>query len=301
MAFRLKRSEALPDGVRRIVREEIDVAVSELRAAEVDLQNAVHQVRKRCKRLRGLLRLVRPALGKRYAIENKRFRDAGRGLSELRDADALREALDSLQKCCKHGKAGKALFAMRHAAERRRAERSFEKSVIAVRLQNVNELLVDSRNELDAWKFSRSGWRGIGGGLHASYEGGRKALATVATAIPSDAELHQLRKRVKDHWYHMRLLEGAWPVVMEARSRGIKTLTDLLGDDHDLVVVQRAIEDSPELLGDPDMNDVLARVIIQRRDELQADAIRLAHRVYSEEADALVARLRVYWKIWRRR
>ncbi|MFT5328522.1 MAG: hypothetical protein ACI8P0_006435 [Planctomycetaceae bacterium] len=98
----------------------------------------------------------------------------------------------------------------------------------------------------------------------------------------------------------MRLLEGAWPVVMEARSREIKTLTELLGDDHDLVVVQRAIEDSPEMLVAPDLNEVLARVIIQRRNELQADAVRLAHRVYAEEADALVARLRVYWKIWRR-
>jgi len=300
MAFRLKRSEALPDGVRRIVREEIDAAVSELREAEVDVQKAVHQVRKRCKRLRGLLRLVQPALGKRYAIENKRFRNAGRELSELRDADALREAFNSLQQCCKHGKARKTLFAMMDVVERRRAECSLEKSVIAVTLQNVNELLVDSMNELEVWKFSRSGWRGLEDGLHASYASGRKALTTVATAIPSDTELHQLRKRVKDHWYHMRLLEGAWPVVMEARSREIKTLTELLGHDQDLVMVQHVIEESPAIIDAADLNEVLARVISHRRNELQTSAIRLAHRVYAEDADALVARLRVYWKVWRR-
>ena len=46
----------------------------------------VHDVRKRCKKVRGLLRLVRPGLGPDYRRANADVRDAARELSSLRDA-----------------------------------------------------------------------------------------------------------------------------------------------------------------------------------------------------------------------
>ena len=115
-------------------------------------------------------------------------------------------------------------------------------SRIATILQSVNELLIESRSKLQGWEFSRSGWRSLEDGLRESYAIGCKTLATIETSAPRDAGLHKLRKRVKDHWYHMRLLEGLWPTVMDARINEINALTDLLGDGHDLVVVRQALE-----------------------------------------------------------
>ncbi|WP_153558836.1 CHAD domain-containing protein [Roseimaritima sediminicola] len=75
MSYQIKREESLEQAVRRIACEQIDKAVAELDDPRLSRPQAVHQLRKRCKKLRGLLRLVRPAMEKTYAKENACFRD----------------------------------------------------------------------------------------------------------------------------------------------------------------------------------------------------------------------------------
>ena len=92
MAFRLKRRESVADGVRRIVRRQIDDALDNLQSRA---DEAVHDARKCFKRVRAVLRLVGDGLGNEaYDRENACFRDAGRPLTEVRDAEALVEAID---------------------------------------------------------------------------------------------------------------------------------------------------------------------------------------------------------------
>ncbi|MEZ4569166.1 MAG: hypothetical protein R2849_02320 [Thermomicrobiales bacterium] len=62
MAYRLEPDEALDVGVRRIATEQVEKALAELDDSDLDRHATVHQVRKRCKKIRGLLRLVRPGL-----------------------------------------------------------------------------------------------------------------------------------------------------------------------------------------------------------------------------------------------
>jgi CHAD domain-containing protein len=61
------------------------------------LDEAVHDTRKRLKRLRAALRLERSAIGdETYRRENAAFRDLGKRLSAPRDAMVLIETLDEL-------------------------------------------------------------------------------------------------------------------------------------------------------------------------------------------------------------
>src|SRR5207245_2593683 len=57
---------------------------------------AIHQARKSVKKLRGLLRLIKPEMGKLYVSESTALRDIGRALSELRDAAAILETFTSV-------------------------------------------------------------------------------------------------------------------------------------------------------------------------------------------------------------
>jgi hypothetical protein len=43
---------------------------------------------------------------------------------------------------------------------------------------------------------------------------------------PAPEDFHRWRKRVKDLWYHVSLLERAWPEQMEALAKELKTLSD---------------------------------------------------------------------------
>src|SRR5262245_59145110 len=95
MAYRFSKSQdTIQDGVRKIATELIDKAIDAMKQRQSP-ETTVHNLRKTCKRMRGLLRLVRPVFAD-YHVENAAFRDAGRKLSHLRDTAVLIQTYDSL-------------------------------------------------------------------------------------------------------------------------------------------------------------------------------------------------------------
>ena len=99
MGYRFERDETVGDAFRRIARAQSDKALDEVGSAAANPadEDAIHDCRKRCKKLRGLIRLVRPALDQAtYRAANEAFRDAARELSGLRDAQALLATFDSV-------------------------------------------------------------------------------------------------------------------------------------------------------------------------------------------------------------
>lgn len=93
--------------------------------------------------------------------------------------------------------------------------------------------------------FSKTSFRALRGGLKRTYRRGRTGRKR-AFAAPTTERLHEWRKRVKYHWYHVRLLQNVWPEPMKVRRRELKVLADLLGDDHDLAVLRQLLLSAPE-------------------------------------------------------
>ena len=112
---------------------------------------------------------------------------------------------------------------------------------------------------------------------------------------PSDANLHEWWKRVKDLRYQLELLEPLWPDVMKVAADQANTLSDLLGDDHDLAVLR-------ELLGS-DFKDVLQieavetlqALIDRRRADLQHSSASLSEKLFAESPRQFVGRIKAYW------
>src|SRR5215831_4799529 len=96
MGFCLSANESVEDGIKRIVNEEIHRTIKKIDNSRLKRTEAIHEVRKQCKKIRSVLRLVRPQFEKTYQFENRWFRDTAKGLTELRDAEALHETYDSL-------------------------------------------------------------------------------------------------------------------------------------------------------------------------------------------------------------
>jgi CHAD domain-containing protein len=95
MAYRLKRREGFATGIARIVDEQLASAAKGLRGkGDPDLEEAVHDARKRLKKSRSALRLARYDIADPVRRkENEIMRDAGRRLSGLRDAQVLVDTL----------------------------------------------------------------------------------------------------------------------------------------------------------------------------------------------------------------
>ncbi len=88
MSYRIKRGEKLQHAVRRIAVEQINRGLKEIDDHTLDRQVVVHQLRKRCKKLRGLLAFVQTDLQAVLCERHAAFRDAARQLLVVRDASA---------------------------------------------------------------------------------------------------------------------------------------------------------------------------------------------------------------------
>ena len=146
---------------------------------------------------------------------------------------------------------------------------------------------------IDDWPLRRGGWKAPEPGLERSYQRGRRAFAR-ARGKPTVHSLHEWRKRTKDLWYHLRLLKAASPEILGGYADEAHALSDLLGDDHDLALLRETLKSrTSDLAVDV---DAVIELIDHRREQLQADAMRLGRRVYAERPQALRRRLHRYWK-----
>ena len=116
-----------------------------------------------------------------------------------------------------------------------------------------------------------------------------------ASSDTSGEAVHEWRKRVKDHWYHLRLLRKGWPKVLKRTEKDAHALGDLLGDEHDLVVLNETLEAEAGTMWDPARADALRAIVDRRREELLAEAFPLGRRLYAEKPARFTTRIRRYW------
>jgi CHAD domain-containing protein len=293
-AFRLTPGQPVPDELRRAARGRIDHALDELRgAAGSSREEAVHEARKDMKKLRALLRLVRSELGDElYRSENETFRDTARALAGVRDADVMLATLGDLEE--RYGELPGMARRLRPALVAHRFRASAGSlgpgSTAAV------ATLVQARARIEDWPLEASGFEAFEEGLRRSYRRGRRDYHA-ARELPSAENMHEWRKRVKDLWYHLSLLEESWPQVMSALADEAHELSDRLGDDHDLAVLRDwAHEHASALNGADPMLRGFDVIVEARRRELQHEAFGFAARLYADKPNAFVTRVRAWWE-----
>jgi CHAD domain-containing protein len=294
MSFRIEAGETQQAALRRIACEEIEAALDEIGDDALGPHETVHEVRKHCKRVRGLLRLQRGAFAG-YSDENASLRDAARPLSAVRDAAALIEACDALAaRFCAPLEAD-AIGALRDALITRRDALS-EEMDLSARLSETAESLRSAAERIGGWHLDASGFDAFGDGLERVHRRARRAMQR-AQADPSDARLHEWRKRVKYHRYHLRLLHDLWPPVMAPLRDAAKLLSDRLGDDHDLAVLRHTILEEP-LIGGIGDREMLLALIDRRRVELLAWSRPVGLRLLAQPSGSLRRQIRALWEAW---
>jgi CHAD domain-containing protein len=283
-AYRIKRGEEPAKAVARIAGGRLDDALERLfDGVDGDFATAVHETRKDLKKTRAVLRLVRDRIGEEtYRRENTRLRDAGRSLAGSRDAEAKVETIASL-------------------TERFGGELPEGFAGLRTRLEEERGALLSAaagRAAIADWSYAESGWKLLAPGLKRSYKRGRDRFHDVLRE-PSPENVHEWRKRVKDLWYHLRLLRESSPEVLRERSDQAHELSDLLGGHHDLTVLAQDLEDRPDLAGGGREAAAIVALIEKRQDELLEAAVPLGERLYADRPKAFVDRLGAYWRAWR--
>ena len=122
--------------------------------------------------------------------------------------------------------------------------------------------------EVNDWNLpDRSDFSGIARGLRSAFRRGRKAFQQ-ACDHPRSEQLHAWRKRAKDHWYHMRLLRKSWPEVFEGYIAALDQLETVLGDHHNLVLLEKFLSEESGTSGPAEALEALHTALRDRREEL---------------------------------
>jgi CYTH domain-containing protein/CHAD domain-containing protein len=293
---RLKRKESVADGTRRIACGRVDKALERLKEIGADYDAAVHGVRKDLKKLRAVLRLLRDGLDKDfYRAQNKRFRDAGRLLSDVRDAQVKLATLDALEARYEPEMPEQPSSLLRGMLEGERRQAT-EKAggEPRTRMLEAKEMIAGGAGDLADWPLEGHGWRLLEPGLSRSYREARKAMRH-ARSSRAAKDVHEWRKRTKDLWYHLRLLRGTWKPVIGEFAGQAHELADLLGDHHDLTVLAQDLEARQGIRE----RERISELIERRQGELLNMALELGSRLFAEKPKAFRRRLRAYWRAWR--
>src|SRR2546428_6279212 len=293
MGFRLKLREPLPDGLTRVLREQVQSALGLCRHPAKQRGVTVHEVRKHLKKLRAAMRLTVGEVGKnRHAREDRCVREIGRLVSDLRDAQVR---LQTLIQLCDETAKGSGENHFPRIEELLSLEReSFSAAFTGWQEQAIPKLeRVGER--LSKWPLAGITWKQICGTVGKTCKRGQRGLAkTIRKPVPEN--FHAWRKRVKDLWYQLRILQPLNRVVLEKIAADAEVLGELLGREHDFYFLLARLEKES---GDEALRDELVqlrKLIRKRSRKLHRDGLELGRRFYAEPSKAFAKRISIFVK-----
>ncbi len=302
MSFELKSGERLRRSVRRIARQQIDSAVEEItQLTQRGGDKHVHEIRKACKKLRALLRLVRPVLADAtYRAENACFRDAARPLTQVRDAKVMLQTLYGLVAHFEDQLAGDS-FDAAHLALQAHLTQTRDLALSDLEAcTEITEALRAACERVKDWADVPNRWHTIGDGLGATYKLARRALQA-ATENPTAETLHEWRKQIKYLLYQLQIVKPTRRARLDELINEADRLASQLGEDHDLAVLRAMLLADPGTFGGDGEVERLLALIDQRRGELQQLAFADGQRFLNERTKDFSRAMRSYWKRWHNR
>jgi len=299
MSYMLLAGESTAAGIKRVIREELESAAAQLGQEDVENRDeAIHEARKSIKKSRAALRLVEEELGETFDHENRRLRDVGRKLASFRDAAAAIEIFDSVVAGMEDHPGKAALSSIRRVLNQHK-QRSEQGTRLVGVLGRLVTLLGAMNKRVEEWPLEADGFPVIAKGLERTFRRGRTAMAT-AHEEASPLDYHDWRKRVKDHWYQLILLENLWTHKMRGQVKTLKELETCLGDDHDLVLLLEKLN-STRAEYDPKDLESFETAAGHHQKELRQRAAVLGREIYHERPADFVQRVGKRWNTWQKR
>jgi CHAD domain-containing protein len=282
MAFGIGRSEDFGDAYRRLILEDVAAARAGLLDTALSPEDGVHGARRRLKRIRSIVRLMRPSLGRQYDAYRDDIRTVAQSLAVFRDADVLHAMATDLR----------AVSAPDQQALIERAIGSFDtqrpnrrRGTLAPVLRALEELELDAED----LPIPKKGEAMFVAAVHRAYRRGRRAMQR-ARRSRAAADFHRWRKDAKDLWHLLELARRRIPKKMRRLAARIDTLAEILGLDHDYWITGEHIA---KVSGDLTSQEATRHLVASRRTRLQKDALRRGRRLYRRRPRAFLRSIRL--------
>jgi CHAD domain-containing protein len=297
MSYSLKARESVTRGLRRLARKELSSASENLRQSDAPQKEAIHEARKSLKKVRAIVGVIEADGGHGLNGSSKRLRTINRTLSDLRDADAMLSALETLRKTSprllRRRPYGRVY---RHLASRRRtlmktASRDGTWRSVAQDLEKV-------RRDAKQWRPAHRRFRALESAVRLTHRLGRKAMAR-ARKRQQPADFHEWRKQMKALWYELRLVEGAGGRVRKDINLLHRAGT-WLGEEHNAVVLCEELGRDTSICESVVDLDRIRLAADQYQCSLREKTMRRARAIYGRKSSDYVRGIRRAWESWLR-
>jgi CHAD domain-containing protein len=280
--------------VRRIAEDLAGKAEDDARSGTTNFDKKVHRLRTRCKKLRGLLRLVQPGFSS-FKAENAAVRDAADLLGGTRDAAVLIDTFATLASdddCALSAALKDAVSAHLDNRARQLAHGAPRVTLLTEFADQIGEV----RARAGRWEFDATGYGIIEPGLQRTYRSFCDAMAEAIDSKGDDHAMHEWRKHVKYHFHHVTLLAKSAPDLLEPRISVLKMLGTRLGEHHDLAVLAETLRDDHGAIA-ADGLEAVQHAIVERQAKLERSTFSIGRQLAAESPKALRRRFARQWKL----
>src|SRR3981081_363807 len=294
----LCRNESVSAGLRRTVDELIKSALACIKEPSTDREEDLHQVRLAIKRLRAILRLLRPLVSKTYfKRENARLRTAARRLARFRDLAVARRTLEQVtDKLASHSQdaAVREVFES-FLAQTPASSHYDEDRETALRL--AARALVRTRHAFHALSLPDRGWKTIEPGLKKLYRRNRMWMKR-ALSSDKDEDFHEWRKWAKYYFYLLKMLTPMWPSRLGKTEKHENCLQDKLGKDHDLAVLKSFLVKHLSIPENRTSVGQVLQYLEKRSAKLRKQSMALGKILFDDKPGHWMKALRKRWEDW---
>lgn len=239
MSYSINVKKNVEKQSQKVALSQLKKSIEEIEDNSLCMDKKIHQLRKRCKKMRGFLRIIRPQLqiSGIYDAQNQYFKEIAKQFSAIRDQKMLKETFKKI--------------VFKYSLDERRYVQILQ-SIEAMKVQDAISVqnhfalyraeFEENRKNIQQYRLKEKGSKALDKGIKKGYKKASK-LKKKAYKTQSDKDFHQWRKWVKYHWYHMRLIKKNEECALDLRVKLLGNLADILGEEHDLSIFKSFIQD----------------------------------------------------------
>jgi CHAD domain-containing protein len=292
MSLRLNRDAPIPAEIRRLVLQQLEAAISELRAVgDPASDEAIHDARRRVKKIRAVIRLVQPALDKTSRTIDRELKDVSRMLAPVADGQGIIETLDQIARRYRRLLPTRAVRSIRAGLRERSARIDREANARGI-IRMAADTLRAERQRVRRWAIRGDGFGAIASGLEESYRRARKSMI-LAWSKPEPHHYHSWRRHVKDHWFHVRLVEDNCGNQLLPYQRRLEALDGVLGEYHNIVLLREVLPTDGH--ASRRETERCLRVVCRYQRLLRHHAETLGVQIYGDKPRRYVRRIKRLW------
>ena len=293
MGYRLDPQQPVADDVRTVAAHQLALAIAHLTSAgDSTRDGSVHTARRHVKKVRALIRLVRPALGRRYRGVDRRLRAVNRLLAPIADAQATAAMLPRVV-WRDGGDLSAAVVARLRESVVRRESMAYEDAALNDVFGTTAALLRAECDAIGEWPLHHIGFRGLARGLERTARKSRRAMRKALASSRVD-DYRTWRQLAKYHWLQVRLLRARCGDGLDLDERRLEALDGYLGDCRNCAILREVLTSDPQL----DRGDAARALRAVRRyeRELRRCARRIGTAIYAETPKDFVRRVERLWR-----